>query len=147
MYLDDILVMGITEEAHLRALEEVLSRLERAGLQVKRNKFMKSSVTYLYIDVEDLHTLDEQVRAIVDAPAPNSASKSFWGMVSYYSKFLQNLSSILHPLYRLLKKNAQWEWRADQAKAIAASKELLISSNCLTHFDSELDISLPFSGM
>ena len=115
VYLDDILVTGITEEAHLRALEEVLSRLEWAGLQVKRNKFMKSSVTYLghMIDVKDLHTLDEQVRAIVDAPAPNLASKlkSCLGMLSYYSKFLPNLSSILHPLYRLLKKNAQWEWR------------------------------------
>ena len=148
VYLDDILVTGSTEEAHLRALEEVLSRLERAGLRVKRSKctFMKSSVTYLghMIDAEGLHTLDEQVRAIFDAPAPTSTSKlkSFLGMLSYYSKFLPNLSSLLHPLYRLLKKNAQWEWRADQAKAFAASKELLTSSNCLTHFDSELDISL-----
>ena len=84
------------------------------------------------------------MRAIVDAPAPTSASKlkSFLGMLSYYSKFLPNLSSLVHPLYRLLKKNAQWECRADQAKAFAASKELLISSNCLTHFNSELDISL-----
>ena len=35
VYLDDIL---ITEEKHLRTLEEVLSRLDKAGLRVKRNK-------------------------------------------------------------------------------------------------------------
>ena len=35
VYLDDILVTGNSEETHLRALEEVLRRLERAGLKVK----------------------------------------------------------------------------------------------------------------
>ena len=34
-YLDDILVTGKTEEEHLTRLEEVLSRLERAGLRLK----------------------------------------------------------------------------------------------------------------
>ena len=38
VYLDDILVTGSSEEVHLRALEEVLRRLERAGLKVKQSK-------------------------------------------------------------------------------------------------------------
>ena len=49
VYLDDILITGASKEAHLKTLEEVLSRLDRAGLSVKKSKceFMKSSVTYL----------------------------------------------------------------------------------------------------
>ena len=45
VYLDDILITGSTEEEHLATLEEVLSRLDEAGLRVKRNKceFMKPS--------------------------------------------------------------------------------------------------------
>ena len=35
VYLDDILITGSTEEGHLKALDEVLSRLDRAGLRVK----------------------------------------------------------------------------------------------------------------
>ena len=58
VYLDDILVTGNMEEMHLRALEEVLSRLERAGLKVKQSKckFMQRSVTYLghVIDADGL---------------------------------------------------------------------------------------------
>jgi len=36
VYLDDILVTGPTEEEHLAALEEVLRRLQAAGLRLKR---------------------------------------------------------------------------------------------------------------
>ena len=148
VYLDDILITGNTEEAHLKALEEVLGRLERAGLRVKQSKcvFMRPSVTYLghVINADGLHPLQDRVRAIRDAPAPRSVTelKSYLGILSYYSKFLPNLSSTLHPLYYLLKKDVQWVWGAPQIEAFAASKELLTSSNCLTHFDSSLDLSL-----
>ncbi|XP_064400007.1 uncharacterized protein K02A2.6-like [Halichondria panicea] len=38
VYIDDILVTGSTEEEHLRTLEEVLDRLEKAGARLKREK-------------------------------------------------------------------------------------------------------------
>ena len=46
VYLDDILITGSTEDAHLRTLDEVLSRLDHAGLRVKQKKcaFMRPSV-------------------------------------------------------------------------------------------------------
>ena len=145
VYLDDILVTGNSEEAHLRTLEEVLHRLEQAGLKVKQSKcaFMRPSVTYLghKIDAEGLHPLDDRVRAIRDAPTPTSVTKlkSFLGMLSYYNKFLPSLSSVLYPLHRLLRKDIPWVWGAAQSKAFSDSKKLLLSSNCLTHFDSSLD--------
>ena len=122
MYLDDILVTGSTKEAHLRVLEKVLSCLEQAGLRVKQSKcaFMRLSVTYLghRIDADGLHPLDDRVRAmrraIKDAPTPKSVGelKSYLGMLSYYSRFLPNLSSTLHSLYHLLRKNIPWVWKA-----------------------------------
>ena len=49
MYLDDILLTGATVEEHLQLLEEVLSQLEEAGLQLKKSKcaFMLLTVEYL----------------------------------------------------------------------------------------------------
>ena len=49
IYLDDLLVTGRTPESHLANLEEVLSKLQSAGLRLKRSKcfFMMSSVEYL----------------------------------------------------------------------------------------------------
>ena len=90
-YLDDILVTGSSEEAHLKALDEVLSRLHQAGLRVKQSKcaFMRPSVTYLHhrIDADGLHPLMDQVGAIKEAPMPTSVSalKSYLGMLTYYS--------------------------------------------------------------
>lgn len=147
VYLDDILMTGSTEEAHLKALDKVLSRLERAGLRVKKSKcvFMEPSVTYLghLIDAGGLHPLQDRVRAIKEAFTPRSVSelKSYLGMLSYYSKCLPNVSSTLNPLYLLLKKDVKWTWGRAQTKAFTAFKELL-TSNCLIHFDSSLDLSL-----
>ena len=49
VYIDDILVTESTEEEHLRTLEEVLDRLEKAGARLKREKcrFMLPMVEYL----------------------------------------------------------------------------------------------------
>ena len=125
-------------------LEEVLSRLDRAGLRVKQSKceFMRPSVTYLRhrIDATGLHPLQDKVRAIRDAPTPKSVQelKSYLGILTYYSKFLPNLSSTLYPLYELLKKDVSWTWGAAQAKEFAASKDMLTSAN----FDSSQKLTL-----
>ncbi|PIK36370.1 hypothetical protein BSL78_26804 [Apostichopus japonicus] len=49
VYLDDILITGATEEEHLMILDEVLSKLENAGLRLRKEKcsFMTPSVQYL----------------------------------------------------------------------------------------------------
>ncbi|XP_062380634.1 uncharacterized protein K02A2.6-like [Sardina pilchardus] len=49
VYLDDILVTGENVQAHLKNLAEVLSRLEKAGLRLKRTKceLLKDEVCYL----------------------------------------------------------------------------------------------------
>ena len=104
VYLDDILVTGSSREEHLLNLGKVLEKLKEAGLKLKRNKcvFLAESVTYLghRIDSEGLRPVEEKVRALLEVPNPKNTTelKSFLGMLSYYSKFLPNLSSELAPL-------------------------------------------------
>ena len=45
VYIDDILVAGATENEHLKRLDDVFTRLERAGFRSQRSKcqFMKPS--------------------------------------------------------------------------------------------------------
>ena len=110
VYIDDILV-GVTEEEHLKRLDDVLSRLEKAGLctQKSKCKFMVPSVSFLghKINGEGLHPLPNKVDAVLEAPTPLNTQelKSFLGLLRYYSKFLPNLSSVLSPLYDLLHKD------------------------------------------
>ena len=148
VYIDDILVTGQTEEAHLSALEEVLKRLGEAGLRLKKEKcvFMAPSVVYLgyQIDAEGIHPVSEKVKAVQEAPRPVSVSglKSYLGLLTYYSRFLPNLSTTLAPLYKLLKHKERWKWSDQQEKAFVESKELLLSSQLLVHFNPSLEITL-----
>ena len=148
VYLDHILVTGKTEEDHLSALEEVLKRLIQAELKLRRDKcvFAVPSVVYLAhkIDAHGLHPVAEKVEALWEAPIPRNVTelRSYLGLVSYYSRFLPNLSAKLAPLYLLLKQDRPWKWSGAQDTAFIKSKELLTSSRLLVHFDSKLDIVL-----
>ena len=79
VYLDDILVSGATEQEHLANLEQVLQRIESAGMKLKRPKcaFLLDSVAYLghEISAEGLHTAKTKVKAIVDAPDPRNLTE------------------------------------------------------------------------
>ena len=52
------------------------------------------------------------------------------------------MSSVLSPLYQLLQKSTKWKWTDSEHKAFVASKELLLSSHLLAHFDLKLKLKL-----
>ena len=147
-YIDNILVIGSTWDEHLQRLEEVLKRLKSHGLRVKRNKCVlcKSSVEFLghLIDAEGLHALPSKVTAISQAPEPQNVQqlRSFLGLIDYYSKFVQNLSTVLHPLNNLLKCDVKWKWTAQCAEAFKLAKERLASSQVLARYDPSLPLRM-----
>ena len=148
VYLDDILVTGANDEEHLKHLSEVLSRLQQAGLRLKKDKceFMSVSVVYLghRIDAQGLHPTRDKVEAIQQAPAPQNSTelRAYLGLLNYYNKFMPNLSTTLAPLYKLLQKNTPWRWSVDEEKAFKNTKQLLLSSQLLVHFDSSKQLIL-----
>ena len=148
VYLDDILITGTTVEEHLKNLDEVLCRLQAAGLRLKSSKclFMAPSVEYLghVIDAAGLHPTKAKVKAITEAPAPKNVAelRSFLGLINYYGKFLPNLSSTLAPIYKLLQQHTQWHWGDSQATAFKAAKGALQSSTLLVHYDSSKPLTL-----
>ncbi len=146
VYLDDILVTGSTEQEHLTTfLEEVLRRLDTAGVRLKRKKceFMLPSIEYLghRISAEGLQPTDSKIK---EAPVPANVSqlKSFLGLLNYYGKFVPNLSSILSPLHSLLHKQRSWTWSKEQQEAFDRVKELLTSDTVLAHYDQTKPVIL-----
>jgi len=55
-------------------------------------------------------TVKSKLETIQQAPRPADVSqlRSFLGMINYYSKFILDFSSKLHPLYELLSKKFKW---------------------------------------
>ena len=108
IYIDDVLITGPDESSHLSALEEVLRRMEQAGLWLNQTKcqFMEATVEFLgyKFDAHRLHPLPEKVCGVSQAPEPRNVTElmAYLSLLTYYGRFLPNLSSVLSPLYRLL---------------------------------------------
>ena len=144
----DILVTGRTEEEHLKNLQTVLERLEDHGLRLKCKKcyFLQPRVDYLgySINKEGLHTMQTKVKAVVEPPRPQKVQelRAFLGLVNYYGKFIPRLSTIAHPLNRLLGKKVPWKWDSECQRAFEALKRKLASSKVLAHYDPQLPLKL-----
>ena len=127
------LVMGATDKEHFHNLEEVLARLDKVNVRLKREKcqFLFPSAEYLghKISAKGLQPTSEKVKAIHNAPPPCNVSqlKSFLGLLNYYCKFLPDLSSKLAPLYQC--------WSSSQQEAFQKAKESLTSDSLLVHYD------------
>ena len=148
VYLDDILVTDSSTAAHLKNLEHVLTRLEDAGMRLKKGKceFMLKEAEYLghKISREGLQLTDSKIVAVAEAPKPTGVAelRSFLGIVNYYGKFLPDLATTAAPLYNLLRKNTQWQWGKIQQSAFEKVKALLQSSDLLVHYDPGKEIIL-----
>ena len=107
---------------------------------------MSVSVVYLghRIDAQGLHPTRDKVEAIQQAPAPQNSIelRAYLGLLNYYNKFMPNLSTTLAPLYKLLQKNTPWWWSVDEEKAFKNTKQSLLSSQLLVHFDSSKQLIL-----
>ena len=147
-YLDDILISASTPEEHLDNVKQVLQRLEQYGIRARKTKcaFMCAAVEYLghRVDSKGLHTLESKVTAVMDAPHPCDVQElhSFLGLVHYYGKFLQNLSTLLHPLNQLLKQGSKWHWSKECDKAFTKAKHCLVTAPVLAHYNPNLPIRL-----
>ena len=141
VYIDDLLITGETEEEHLHNIDTVMSRLKEEGLRL-----MKSKCHFLLhtISEKGLQPTDDKIRAIRDAPVPQNVTqlRSFLGMVNYYGKFLENVSSKLSPLYRLLHKKSSWKWGSEETRVFDLVKKQLIKAPVLVHYDPTKPISL-----
>ena len=92
----------------------MLKRLANEGIKVKysRCEFLTKQVEYLgyVIDEKGLHSSDEKLEAILNIPVPQNVQqlRSLLELVNYYSKFVYNLASVLHPLNQLLRLDTKW---------------------------------------
>ena len=115
--------------------------LKGNGLRLKREKcvLLKDEVCYLgyKINKDGLTPISEKIHAVLNAPTPKNVTKlkAFLGMLNYYHRFPDRLSTILEPLHKLLRKEQSWEWDKAQQIAFEKAKQLLTSTQVLSHYD------------
>ena len=137
-YLDDIVIFGRTPEELLERIRMVLDRLRQVGLKVKPSKceFFKTEVKFLghMVSSQGIEPLPEKLDTIRDWPVPRCLRdvRAFFGLASYYRKFVKDFATIAEPLTRLTKKFAKFEWSEEAQQAFDALKQALIEASFLT---------------
>lgn len=79
VYLVDILLTGSDDQEHLRTLDQVLHRLEKAVFQLKRGKchFLEKEVTFLghRVNGTGIHPIHEKMHGGKEAPTLTSVTE------------------------------------------------------------------------
>ncbi|XP_031330712.1 uncharacterized protein K02A2.6-like [Photinus pyralis] len=146
IYIDDVIISGRNFTECYTKVKEVLSRFEKHNIRINKDKsiFFKPEVEFLgYKLVEGgLQPLQSKVTEIKNAPVPRDVTqlRSYVGLLNFYSKFIPMLSTILHPLYGLLRKDVVFCWNDECQTAFDKSKELLGHCFTLTHYNPDNEI-------
>ena len=140
-YIDDILVVSKSVEEHLRILKLVFGRLAKYNVRMNGDKclFFRKKIQYLghELSADGIRPLQGKVEAILKAPRPKDVTglKSLLGMINFYGKFIPDLASKMHPLYKLLHHSAPWIWSSECEDAFNLAKQMLVGENVLVHYD------------
>ncbi|XP_008484885.1 uncharacterized protein K02A2.6-like, partial [Diaphorina citri] len=147
-YFDDIIIHGSTREQCLQNLVACLQKLTRYNLHVNKNKcsFLSEKIEYLghVVEFNKISKSPVKVRAIQDMTSPSNPEqvKQFMGLVTYYSRFIPDFSTMSYPLRCLLKKNQKWFWSSNCESAFLKLKSELCSDRVLMPFNPSLPVSL-----
>ena len=122
----------------MQRVEEVLSRIEEAGLKLKPDKChqLQTSVNFLG------HTISAGV-----LPNPDNLAKvKAWpilknvtqvrqilGLGSYYRRFIQGYSDLVRPLTQLTRKSIPFVWSAECQQSFEAFKDKLTSAEIMAY--------------
>ncbi|KAL1446815.1 hypothetical protein WDU94_012377, partial [Cyamophila willieti] len=147
-YFDDIIIHGQTIEECTKNLCACLERLTEYDLHVNKSKcfFFLEKIEYLghIIEFNKISKSPEKVSAVQNMPKPSNADevRRFLGLVTYYSRFIPDFSTLSYPLRCLLKKNHQWCWTAQCEAAFLNLKSVLCSDKVLMPFNPSLPVVL-----
>jgi hypothetical protein len=115
-YIDDILVHSKGLLEHLVHLEELFKRLHEVNMKIhlKKCEFVVTLVVYVGHRTLPNGIMVHWAKIVVILEMPNPIDvhtlRSFIGLCNYYMIYIQNFSTIAHPLYALLKKDVAWTW-------------------------------------
>ena len=137
IYIDDLIIFARTEKELLERLDIVFTRLHDVGLKLKTSKccLFKSEIEFLghLVSGKGIEPVPSKLQAIKEWPRPHCIRdvRAFYGLSSYYRKFIRGFATIAEPLTRLVRKNAVFQWSDEAEAAFNKLKEELMAASTL----------------
>lgn len=142
VYIDDIIVYGITKQQHDNRLNVVLQRLKEYNVMLNDNKcvFGAVSITFLghNLSSDGIKPANDKMESIRQFRDPSTAeeTRSFLGLVNYVGKFIPNLATLTEPLRRLIKTGVPFIWGQEQSEAYSELKKCLTANTTLGYYNT-----------
>ncbi|GFW93188.1 hypothetical protein TNCV_3333481 [Trichonephila clavipes] len=116
---------------------ELLIETVLGGLSPSKCHLFRREVTYLghIISVEGVRTDPDKISAVKDWNCPTDVHqfRSFFGLCTYYRKFVKNFSTIARPLHKLTEAKPKFIWTVDCNNAFNKLKDALTSAPILAY--------------
>ena len=113
-YFDDILIYSRDKTEHERHLNALLKTLADVGLNKEKCQLRKEDIEFMgfRINKEGLNPDVSKVESIQKLADPKNTNELMrvLGMINFLSRFVPNLSTVLHPLTQLLEKDTALIW-------------------------------------
>ena len=125
------------------SLDKVFADIERAGVTIsgEKSEFLKESLKVVaYIYGEKGRSLEEvKMKTIEDWPPCKNVTdvRAFMRLCVYYRIWIRDFTVIAEPLFRLMKKDQDFEWQNNQPGAINSLKKSLTEAPALNAVDYE----------
>lgn len=140
-YADDLLVGSTTLSEHLRLLDALLQRIEKARLKINLDKstFAKPEIAYLgsLVSEAGIRPDPARVRCLEAWPTPQNLGelRRFLGSANFVRAHIAHYATIVEPLLALTRKAVPWVWHADCERAFRRLKRAIQHAVLLQHVD------------
>lgn len=141
IYMDDLIVIGISVEQHFDNLENVFKICRKYNLKLNPEKcdFFRPEVTFLGHSCTEngIRPDSKKLEAIDKYPRPHDkeSCKRFTAFANYYRRFIRNFADIVRPLNNLTRKKATFVWSMDCEIAFDKIRDVLKSKHVLAYPD------------
>ena len=142
IYLDDLLIVGATQQEHDKRLEAVREALQRHHVTIndRKSAYSVTSVPFLghVISAAGVSPGPDKIVALQNMPNPTNVSelRSFLGLVTYLGKFVPKLAQTTQPLTNLLR--GPWQWTPAYTQAADGIREHFSRAPLLRLFAPDL---------
>ena len=137
VYHDDIIAFSRDFDGHVDRLREVFELLRVAGLKLNPKKCFLFQRRVEFLDhvlfKDGIEVQAEKVETVCNWPTPQRLTelRSFFGLCSYYRRFIPGFADIAAPLHVLKRKNVRFEWTEEQEDAFNELKTRLTTAPVL----------------
>ena len=133
-YLDDIVIVGLTEEEHDLNLAKFLELASTAGIHFNSSKssLKKTSLTFLVHEISQgtIKPSPSRLHPILDYAAPSNFKQleRFLGLAVYHSKWVPDFSSLAAPLFDVKAEKGPFPSSAICENSIQLIKQAIAAS-------------------